>query len=152
MQMITSKHGTYNVPATPASVHHHLAPEVVETRPPTRRRRKLVLRRARAWAHWTDLAETDRVLTVDEPAGCERADARHEAECAEYRELAARPLDGLTLGELAWAGRALGTPRWYGGRDFPAAQAAHERAYHERERARMIEIYGEEKARALLAA
>lgn len=132
MQTITFTspiHGTYNVPATPASVHHQLAPVVVETRPPTRRRRKLIHRRARAWARAAEFAQADRVLTVDEPAGCERADARHEAECAEYRVLATLCLDGLTLGELAWVGRALGTPRWYGGRD-----------------------YGEEKARVHLAA
>lgn len=126
METITftsTKHGTYNVTATPASVHHHLAPEVVEARPTTRRRRKLVLRRARAWARAAEFAQADRLLTVDEPAGCEHADARHEAECAEYRALATLCLDGLTLGELAWVGRALGTPRWYGGRDYGQEKA-----------------------------
>jgi hypothetical protein len=131
MQTITftsERLGTYNVPATPASVHNALVPQVVEVRPRSRARRKLVLRRARAWARADEFAQADRVLTVDEPAGCARADARHEAECAVFRCLAILTLDGLSLGELAWAGRALGTPRWYGGRDYHLLVESQERA------------------------
>lgn len=112
---------------TPRNIHHIDSAPTAETRPRTRARRKLVMRRARAWARFTEWAEADRVLTVDAPAGCERADARHEAECAEYQALADRCLEGLTPGELAWSGRALGTPRWYGGRDYPAFAAATRR-------------------------
>lgn len=100
------------ITATPRSVHHADSIVVNSTRPRTRDRRRTVMRHVRRWAALQQLeAEITSDLQTAQYAENERDEARLTKELAEVSMAAARELERLTLGEIAYGGEVLGTPK-----------------------------------------